>query len=228
MGNCAALSFLQNIQELITSEIGVSNATLDISKVSRLEEVEHQDFEFDSESVEGDVPGDINELEELLDVFFTSVPTAPVFCTSRVQTSCPDANLHLQTCGILDIFDYQHAQDLLKEWVEDVHGFDNASKAVLFLVLASAAQSRSAGVEDQHRAQYFFRHGRHTALLKLTDEPRLETVHAFILISLYMLASSERNAAHLNLGIAISAAKSLGIHRSTSSIERPGTESRSR
>lgn len=84
---------------------------------------------------------------------------------------------------------------------------------MIFLVLAFAALSRSATAQDEQCARYYYHHGRQISLLQLTDEPSLESVQAFTLISFYMLARSQRNAAHLNLGIAISAAKCLGMHR---------------
>jgi len=86
-------------------------------------------------------------------------------------------------------------------------------KAVLFLVFAFAAQARSQGVADCQRAQYYFQHGRQIAMLHLTDEPMLETSQAFLIAQLYLLACSRRNAAYLSLGIAITAAKALGLHR---------------
>ncbi|KAL4896110.1 hypothetical protein BDV59DRAFT_191355 [Aspergillus ambiguus] len=59
----------------------------------------------------------------------------------------------------------------------------------------------------------FYQHGRQLALLELTNDPTIETIQAFTLISIYMLGCSWRNGASLNLGIAISAAKSLGYHQ---------------
>ncbi|UKZ53339.1 hypothetical protein TrVGV298_007131 [Trichoderma virens] len=59
----------------------------------------------------------------------------------------------------------------------------------------------------------FFYHGRRIALIELTEYPTMETTQAFTLISLYMLGCCRRDGAYLNLGIAISAAKSLGYHR---------------
>ncbi|EAU33154.1 predicted protein [Aspergillus terreus NIH2624] len=61
----------------------------------------------------------------------------------------------------------------------------------------------------------FYQQGRRLALLELTNNPTTETIQAFTLISIYMLGCSWRNGASLNLGIAISAAKSLGYHQDT-------------
>jgi hypothetical protein len=117
-----------------------------------------------------------------------------------------------QSCGILDIIDRSSADTLLETW-RNGGPIDNGCIAVLFLILAYGAQARSAGTVDSQFSEYYYHHGRQLALLELTDEPRLETVQAFVLISLYMLAMSQRNGSFLNLGIAISAAKSLGFHR---------------
>lgn len=105
---------------------------------------------------------------------------------------------------------------------------DGPGKAVLFLVLAFAALSRSDGVADRQRAQYYFHHGRQTAVLCLTDEPMLETVQAFVIVQLYLLACSRRNAAYLNLGIAITAAKALGFHRIDPDVDQNDSKSRER
>lgn len=81
---------------------------------------------------------------------------------------------------------------------------------------------------DIHRAQSFHDRGRQIALLELTNDPSLETAQAFILISLYMLGCSRRNGAYFNLGIAISAAKSLGLHRNETNADFPESEARLR
>jgi hypothetical protein len=81
---------------------------------------------------------------------------------------------------------------------------------------------------DVHRAQLFYDRGRQITLQELTNDPSLETVQAFILISLYMLRCSRHNGAYLNLGIAISAAKSLGCHRHESNANFPESKGRLR
>lgn len=89
----------------------------------------------------------------------------------------------------------------------------SSSAAILYLVLAYAAQVRSESAQDLSRSQSFFHHGRRIALMELTEYPTMETTQAFTLICLYMLGCCRRDGAYLNLGIAISAAKSLGYHR---------------
>ncbi|KAL5359376.1 hypothetical protein BJX96DRAFT_183725 [Aspergillus floccosus] len=71
------------------------------------------------------------------------------------------------------------------------------------------------GLVDVFFISSFYQQGRQLALLELTNNPTNETIQAFTLISIYMLGCSWRNGASLNLGIAISAAKSLGYHQDT-------------
>lgn len=69
LGDCAALSFLQNIQELIQGEQELANAAKDLSSLSVLEEVESTD----SESVLAYSNANLSDLEALVRAFFTSV-----------------------------------------------------------------------------------------------------------------------------------------------------------
>lgn len=178
------------------------------SKLTAIEEMPLHESESNPE--EGLVSFD--ELRELIDVFFVSVGPDLIKSWTNVGSECGMLTRFIQSCGILDIVQRQHIDELLRSW-RDGELADTGSTAVLFLVIAYAAHTRSAGIADLQRAQYYYHHGRQIALLKLTDEPSLETVQAFILISLYMLGCSQRNGSFLNLGTAISAAKSLGFHR---------------
>jgi hypothetical protein len=105
---------------------------------------------------------------------------------------------------------------------------NSGSAAIMYLAIAYAAQARCSTAMDVHRAQSFYNRGRQIALLELTHDPTLETVQAFILISLYMLGCSRRNGAYLNIGIAISAAKSIGCHRDETNAQFPESDGRLR
>lgn len=80
-------------------------------------------------------------------------------------------------------------------------------------MIAYAAQTRDASETDKTISKHCFHYGQQTSVLKLTTEPSIESVQAFLLISLYMLGQAQRNAAHFNLGISLSAARALGYHR---------------
>ncbi|KAH8821928.1 hypothetical protein F5884DRAFT_107910 [Xylogone sp. PMI_703] len=200
IGHCATLSFLQYIYELIAGEKGLATFAADMESFPVYEELPPVRSE---EMLTYNV-ATVQELQELINVFFVS------------------------TCGILDIFGRAYLEDLLNIWANGTLDTNSGGAAILYLSIALAAQVRSATVIDIQRAQTFYYHGRQIALQELTNDPTLETVQAFILISLYMLGSSRCNGAFLNLGIAISAAKSLGIHHSETNIEFSDNESRLR
>lgn len=187
-GDCAALSFLRNIQELIQGEEELADVAKEISSFSVLAEAPPTD----GESVLAYSNANLKDLEDLIQVFFTS------------------------TCGMLDIINRATVENLLSRWISGNISVASSSSAVLYLVLAFAAQVRSASALDAHRSRSFFYHGRRIALLELTEYPTIETVQAFSLISLYMLGCCRRDGGYLNLGTAISAAKALGYHRAES------------
>ncbi|KAB8231336.1 uncharacterized protein BDW43DRAFT_282791 [Aspergillus alliaceus] len=182
LGNCAALAFLQNIQQLIEAEAG---PTSDLPRLSIFEEGPPT-----QESSCIPLPSCTeNELSDLVATFFVA------------------------TCGVMDLFEQDQIMSFLSNWVNDRARIDNRSRAVLCLVIACAAQMRSTTAAERNMAQSFYQHGRQIGLLELTNDPTIETIQVFALISLYMLGCCWRNGASLNLGIAISAAKSLGYHQ---------------
>ncbi|KAF2012454.1 hypothetical protein BU24DRAFT_411825 [Aaosphaeria arxii CBS 175.79] len=184
LGESAAPAFVRQLQNLLEIEIGASADAGDPSKVTAIEEFPPEETEvLTTEDI-----SNFDDLQELVDVYFTA------------------------SCGILDIIDRHQVDKLLSSWRDGTLS-DPGQTAVLLLIIAYAAQSRSGSPLDLKLTQYYYHHGRQIALLKLTEEPSIETVQTFVLISLYMLACSQRNGSFLNLGIAVSAAKSLGIHR---------------
>ncbi|KAJ5621138.1 hypothetical protein N7510_005122 [Penicillium lagena] len=192
LGNSAALSFLQNIQELMQVEEELPALSEDLSNNAPFEEPTSHIRESFSLYDCLDGPG----LASLVDVFFTS------------------------TCGILDIFNRSHIQGLVDCWVNRTLSGSSSNATILYLVIAYAAQTRSASEADKRISQGCFHHGHQLAVLELTSEPSIESVQSFLLISLYMLGCSQRNGAHFNLGIALSAARALGYHRMHAEVEQ--------
>lgn len=69
LGDCAALSFLQNIQELIQNDQDLVDAAKGLSSLSVLEEAESRD----TESVLAYSNANLGDLEALVKAFFTAV-----------------------------------------------------------------------------------------------------------------------------------------------------------
>ena len=69
LGDCAALTFLQHIQDLIETEGGSPAANADVSSVSAIEEAQPQEDDITlDQRVESS-----SSLRELVDVFFAAV-----------------------------------------------------------------------------------------------------------------------------------------------------------
>lgn len=84
--------------------------------------------------------------------------------------------------------------------------------AIFFLIFAIGAQT--CPEDRDEAAEKYFNYGRLlTTASGLMEEPSLSTVTANILLTMYLLAASRRNAAFVTLGTAVRAALALGIHR---------------
>jgi hypothetical protein len=119
----------------------------------------------------------------------------------------------LAVSGILDLFDRSWLADQLPAWVADPSRRRMPNSPLIYLALAIGALSNSQNNEDEKLVEQYFGYGRQLATARLMDEPSLLTVQTFVLISYYMIASCRRNAAFVNLGVAVRAAYALGIHR---------------
>lgn len=58
----------------------------------------------------------------------------------------------------------------------------------------------------------FFARGQRLAFAGMLEDPNLDVVRAFLLMSFYMLGAARRNAAFMYLGVATQAAVALGLH----------------
>ena len=124
------------------------------------------------------------------------------------------ANQYLTaTTCLLDLFDTGQLFQALQDWTTDNSKTKNEiGVSILYLVLAIGAQVTAEQGWGEMAERYFNR-GRHLAFLSYTDEPSLQTVQSFVLISHFLLGDCRRNAAFLNLGMAVRAAYALGLHR---------------
>lgn len=85
LGDCAALSFLQNIQEFIQNDQELAEAAKDLSSLSVLEEAESRD----TESVLAYSNANPGDLEALVKAFFTAV-RIPFPCSSHITHELAD------------------------------------------------------------------------------------------------------------------------------------------
>jgi hypothetical protein len=116
------------------------------------------------------------------------------------------------TSGTLDLFDPPWLISEVSAWVEHPSLQSEPSSAIIHLVLGIGAQGRAQDESDELVAEQCFAYGRKLAMFTLMDDPSLSTIQAFALITYYMFAACRRNAAFTNLGVAVRAAYTLGIH----------------
>ncbi|KAH6692183.1 fungal-specific transcription factor domain-containing protein [Plectosphaerella plurivora] len=113
------------------------------------------------------------------------------------------------TSGLVDLFPHTRLADDIAIWASQQHGRTyDVSSAVNYLVLAIGLQAA-----EEDLAAACFDYARHLALMQLSGNLTVTTIQAFVLITLYMLASCQTNGAFLFFGIAVRAAYSIGIHR---------------
>jgi hypothetical protein len=83
--------------------------------------------------------------------------------------------------------------------------------ATLDLIIAIGAQSKSP-YTAQTIGQALFRKAQRLAFIGQLEDPCMDMVRTFLLMSFYMLGECRRNTAFMYLGIAVRAAVVLGLH----------------
>ncbi|KAH7134465.1 hypothetical protein B0J13DRAFT_528571 [Dactylonectria estremocensis] len=134
----------------------------------------------------------------------------------------------LAVSGILDLFDPPWLMDQLQDWVEQPSKRSKSTSAVIHLALAIGSQAGAQGDLDELLAEQCFAYGRQLTMFNLVDDPSLETIQAVLLITYYMIAACQYNAAFINLGMAARAAYTLGIHLHETNAAFGGDEGLSR
>ncbi|KAL5345270.1 hypothetical protein ACLOAV_009640 [Pseudogymnoascus australis] len=184
IGDSASLSFLQTIRRAVSDIIGPCDLTTDSLRHQMLEATPATRF-------------------------VDRVDPKPNLMTALLLVD----QYMVAVSGTLDLFNRSWLADQLPAWIGDSTRTRLPNSPVIYLALAIGALSKSQNYEDEELAEQYFGYGRELATANLMDEPSLLTVQAFLLISYYMVASCRRNAAFINLGVAVRAAYTLGIHR---------------
>lgn len=94
---------------------------------------------------------------------------------------------------------------------------ENIKAAIRDLVLAIGAQSCANDPETIQIEQAFFARGQRRAFTDFLEDPGIDLVRAFLLMSFYMFGACRRNAAFMYLGVAARSAVALGLHEACSS-----------
>ncbi|KAI6818475.1 putative MFS transporter [Hortaea werneckii] len=111
------------------------------------------------------------------------------------------------TASLVDLFDRVTLVEEVAKWAAGSQRRGPVS-IVNYLILAIGAQET-----DSSLSQVFFEYAREQMLTSLSGEPGISTVQASILITLYMLRSSQMNGAFVLFGLGVRIAYSIGVHR---------------
>ncbi|KAJ6115299.1 hypothetical protein N7486_001077 [Penicillium sp. IBT 16267x] len=143
------------------------------------------------------------------------------------RPSVADARYYLRwyasaTSDVFDLFGYEELTTEIIPWLERPASTDS-NTCINFLVLAIGAQ---CGPESRDvEADAYFSYARYLSSTNSMETARTSTVQIYCLITTYLLNAARPHAASMNLGLAISAAHSLGIHRADINGLFPMTES---
>ncbi|CAF3645633.1 unnamed protein product [Fusarium graminearum] len=121
---------------------------------------------------------------------------------------------HLRsTSCVLNLFEENEIRQSLRSWYETVPDDpeQKVSAAVFFLILAIGAQTCPENRDTE--AEQYFNYGRFLTVSNIMDDISISAIQSNILITMYLLGASRRNAAFMYLGSAVRAAYALGIHR---------------
>ncbi|PHH69500.1 hypothetical protein CDD80_6693 [Ophiocordyceps camponoti-rufipedis] len=201
IGDCAPLSFFQSVRRLVTSRVGRDAFAPDSSRFSVLENAALAAASSASSAAATD---------ESLEAGRGHYESPAV--SAAAVSSAVDGYLAMTT-GLVQLFDDKPRQllDDLTLWTgvkNSTTTSNSCSSAVNYLVLAIGRL-----LDNEPLSRIYFEHGRDLASASLDGSLGVETVQAFVLVTVYMLCSCRINGGFLFFGIAVRAAYSLGLHR---------------
>ncbi|KAI6784607.1 uncharacterized protein J7T54_006652 [Emericellopsis cladophorae] len=131
-------------------------------------------------------------------------PSPPALRREGVRIAVQD--YILITTSLVDLFDEKLESDVAF-WASHQRA-ENLTTTIHYLVLAIGLLKT-----DEATSRTYFEYGKAQAFNSLNGSMGVGTVHAFILVTVYMLCSCQINNAFLVFGIASRAAYSVGVHR---------------
>lgn len=98
--------------------------------------------------------------------------------------------------------------------------------AIRDLMVAIGAQSCPNTPETVQIERFFLTRGQQRAFTNFLEDPSLDLVRAFILMSFYMFGACRRNAAFMYLGVAARSAVAVGLHEDASGLTQQEQQER--
>lgn len=207
IGDASNLSFLQVIRRIVSDSVRPCAFTED---------------PLQNAMVEALPPSTSNWIVDILD----NTPTRPRLEEARYllhwysrATSC-----------VLNLFGELELDQSLSRWLDREPGMSSheAQTAIFFLIFAIGAQT--CPDDRENAAERYFNYGRFLATSVVMEDISIPAIQCNILVTMYLLGASRRNAAFIYLGSAVRAAYALGVQRYdiNKSFDRPEYLSRER
>ncbi|KAL4782135.1 hypothetical protein BJX76DRAFT_302866 [Aspergillus varians] len=183
IGKAASLSFLQLLRDTVTQHIGPSQFSHNVTKEDMLET---------------DTPDDI-----------------PPSFANDIAPQEEQAYLRtykIATSGYVNVLSDLETRQILGT-TPPIHEAHNKTMAALRdIMIAIGAQSSKNGLAAMRVERLFFKRAQQCAFAGMLENPSLDLIRLFTLMSFYMLGACRRNAAFMYLGVAARAAAALGLH----------------
>ncbi|KAH6867162.1 hypothetical protein B0T10DRAFT_502653 [Thelonectria olida] len=117
------------------------------------------------------------------------------------------------TNSIMILFDESLLNHALSQWLQTpINQLDHQSMTTIFFLIFAIGSQTCPGNRDNTAEQYFS-YGRFLTDFQNMENPTISTIQAHVLITMYLLGASRRDAAFMHLGIAVRAGYVLGTHR---------------
>ncbi|KAL4806803.1 hypothetical protein BDV18DRAFT_159972 [Aspergillus unguis] len=183
IGRAASLSFLQLLRDTVTQHIGPSQFSHNVTKEDMLET---------------DTPDDV--MPSLQNTIDTREEQA------HIRT------FYIATSGYINVLSDSEARHM-SETTPPINGTRNKTMTALRdIMIAIGAQASRTGLAITQTERFFFKRAQQCAFAGMLENPSLDLIRLFVLLSFYMLGACRRNAAFMYLGVASRAAAVLGVH----------------
>ncbi|KAJ5674324.1 uncharacterized protein N7477_004258 [Penicillium maclennaniae] len=117
---------------------------------------------------------------------------------------------HIVTSGFL--FLGLNIESCLTNNVEPKSDREKTRAAICDLMIAIGAQSCPNKPETVQIERFYFTRGQQRTFANFLEDPSMDLVRVFLLMSFYMFGACRRNAAFMYLGVAARSAVALGLH----------------
>ncbi|KAL4863097.1 hypothetical protein BDV12DRAFT_31767 [Aspergillus spectabilis] len=183
IGRAASLSFLQLLRDTVTQHIGPSQFSYNVKSEDMLETDTPDDMPLSFDN-------DINAIEE----------------QAYIRT------YHIATSGFINVFSDLEAHQMLGTTPPAPQTPNKTITALRDIMIAIGAQSSKNDTSILRVERFFFKRAQQCAFTGMLENPSLDLIRLFVLMSFYMLGACRRNAAFMYLGVAARAAAALGLH----------------